>query len=928
MRKILLFAVALLMAFTAQAEEKKEKKERKAELYGQAFDSFTRVGVKAFVMLMREDSTVVDTVTCTTYDKGRNSYYQFAVPFKEGKYILKATAEGYEDLLVDYTLKSRRHNQQFPLPELLMKRKAWKSVNLDGVVVKGTRVQIAYRGDTIVYDASAFNLPEGSMLDALIRQLPGAELKDNGDIYVNGKKVDYLTLNGSDFFKGENKVMLDNLPYYTVKDIKVYNKMTEKSEMIGRDVEQRDYVMDVSLKREYARGYIANAEAGIGTENRWTGRLFGLYYDDRTRVSVFGNANNVNETREPGSDGEWSPSKVSRSLVTTRQAGLHLETSDKEKKVKERLDVKVGWDDNDSESRNLRETFATSGNIFRRSQSVSTSDNFNMSLTNQLRINKWGSSYLSMRYSKSDNAWQSADSTYSDVLTNRSTGIGFGKRETFSLNGYVSLSKSWETGDWLSFSFQPYVNISKPDVQHSIDRTYYAQTDKHELRNNYSDSYNKSYSGYFGLSYNYQLPDFWNIDMGLSYQYQNQDNKNDRFRLDSLGSDSPYDQLGVLPSSRDSLLMAMDSQNSYEMQMTKQRYRAQIGFYRSNDDMYFSVSLPISYYKEKMDYARAVLDTTARRSYSMFAPSILFRTYGKKKLEFHYYMNTEKPEFSTLMPIYDNSNPLAMRINNPDVKDRTEHDLAVRLNIKCDSIDLSYWVRLVANIRHNAWGTRTNYNTRTGAYTYMTDNIGKANWFGELSAGANGSFDKKKRLRYSIDGRAKYERSVDFDVAYDDEPVALSKVNTVITSGTAKLTYKLGKLTVGAIGKLTSRHSSGNRENFQRLNVYDYQYGMNVQYTVPVLNVNVATDLNNFSRRGYGTSDMNTDELIWNAQLSRSFLKGKLIAKLTAYDLLKKLSTTSYNVNAQGRTETWYRSVPRYVMFTLAYRFNKQPEKK
>lgn len=103
---------------------------------------------------------------------------------------------------------------------------------------------------------------------------------------------------------------------------------------------------------------------------------------------------------------------------------------------------------------------------------------------------------------------------------------------------------------------------------------------------------------------------------------------------------------------------------------------------------------------------------------------------------------------------------------------------------------------------------------------------------------------------------------------------------------------------------------------------------MNVQYTVPVLNVNVATDLNNFSRRGYGTSDMNTDELIWNAQMSRSFLKGKLIAKLTAYDLLKKLSTTSYNVNAQGRTETWYRSVPRYVMFTLAYRFNKQPEKK
>ncbi len=45
-------------------------------------------------------------------------------------------------------------------------------------------------GDTLVYDASAFNLPEGSMLDDLIRQLPGAELRENGEILVNGRKVD------------------------------------------------------------------------------------------------------------------------------------------------------------------------------------------------------------------------------------------------------------------------------------------------------------------------------------------------------------------------------------------------------------------------------------------------------------------------------------------------------------------------------------------------------------------------------------------------------------------------------------------------------------------------------------------------------------------------------------------------------------------
>ncbi len=86
---------------------------------------------------------------------------------------------------------------------------------MDGVEIKATKIQMVYRGDTLVYDATAFVLPEGSMLDGLIRQLPGAELSSEGEITINGKKVDNLTLNGKDFFKGDNKVMLENLTYGT-----------------------------------------------------------------------------------------------------------------------------------------------------------------------------------------------------------------------------------------------------------------------------------------------------------------------------------------------------------------------------------------------------------------------------------------------------------------------------------------------------------------------------------------------------------------------------------------------------------------------------------------------------------------------------------------------------------------------------------------
>lgn len=87
-----------------------------------------------------------------------------------------------------------------------------------------------------MYDAAAFNVLEGAMLDALVKQLPGAELKSDGEVLINGEKVDYITLNGNDFFKGKNKVILENMPYFTVRELKAYHKdpPTEFNSLIKR----------------------------------------------------------------------------------------------------------------------------------------------------------------------------------------------------------------------------------------------------------------------------------------------------------------------------------------------------------------------------------------------------------------------------------------------------------------------------------------------------------------------------------------------------------------------------------------------------------------------------------------------------------------------------------------------------------------------
>ena len=255
------------------------------EIVGEIEDDFLKTplsGVK--VSILNPDSTVVVDSAKTVDFIDRNGkllqvMFSAAVKAEKRDYLVHATLPGYTDVWKPVSVLLPE-NSSVRLEEPIKMRKE-RNLALDEVVVKATKVKMYYKGDTLVYDADAFKLPDGSMLDALIRQLPGVTMNDGGEIFVNGRRVDELLLGSRTFFRGNKKVLMENLPYYTVKNLKVYEKQTDKSEALGYDVEPRKYVMDVNLKNEYSQGYIANVEAAGGTEDRWLGRGFLLGFADR-----------------------------------------------------------------------------------------------------------------------------------------------------------------------------------------------------------------------------------------------------------------------------------------------------------------------------------------------------------------------------------------------------------------------------------------------------------------------------------------------------------------------------------------------------------------------------------------------------------------------------------------------------------------------
>lgn len=200
------------------------------------------------------------------------------------------------------------------------------------------------------------------------------------------------------------------------------------------------------------------------------------------------------------------------------------------------------------------------------------------------------------------------------------------------------------------------------------------------------------------------------------------------------------------------------------------------------------------------------------------------------------------------------------------------------------------------------------------------------NWNASFNVSFVQPIDHPRRLTLTARTGVDFTHSVDFYTAYDNEAMQLSRVNTLLTQQYLQLVYQVGRVTVDVNGKLQWRNASFNLDRATR-NIYDLDYGATLNCTLP-LAITLATDVKMYSRRGYGSDFYDTNDLIWNASLARSFVKGRLTLKLRVFDLLHQLTNVRYAINAQGRTETWQNSIPSYAMLSVAYKLMKRPKPK
>lgn len=899
--------------------------ERAPYLIVDIVDSYSRELIMgAQVDLLRPDSTLIKTYWADkdiNYENRKANLHIDSIPRSGG--FLYITHEGYYPVYVPVPQIGPREQRAIIKPIRLTRIPFYKPKELEELTVTASRVKMVVKGDTITYNADAFALAQGSMLDGLIDQLPGAELKCDGRIFINGEFVQDLLVNGDNFFKGDPKIALENLPAYMVKDIQVYHRNDMREE---RQLKDLPLVMDVRLKKQFHAGWIANAEAGYGTADRYLGRLFAMLFTRDSRLAIVGNANNTNDDRKPGQTDNWNPNWQTAGRAEILTGGIDYLWNSRLRIWKVEANLMAKEKRSLIEKTSISERYLEGGNLFSSSVSSAESRQFRISSDDRVqlytpRVRLFLAPKFSYERTKTNESENSTTET-SQTLLNSLDETGLVYNRTWNVG-----SKFW--GYWIlpmrpeQINFSSSVDWTKSNRESTRLRELFfpQESDMGEATSPMEFMPEKKLTAMATVSY--QTPSFknhiFNASLYAEYNYNHSRIHSTRdYYLRQVEDE-------VLPSVSESLQNSgFVPSNSYDYVMNEDKHTLKLRFgsffphlYKKRYQPNMSIEANITYAPGHISYNQFNQTYSARRHPFYIDPKIWFEIGDVGWITYRYYASL--PGLRNLLEVTDAANPLYIYLGNPDLKTTRTHEIKFKLYDlfdKVPSLEISY------NKYDNMIAQSADYNMVTGVTTYKHVNV-NGNWDVSAKILAPYCFIKMGKWQPDFELRALYQNSVDLIGLY------LSTVRNFNLGGKMKLTYKiLDGMEITANGNAEWRKVTSPMENFNPISAVDFDYGLVFRAAKLPWNMSVTTDLMMHSRRGYSDSRLNTNNLVWNARLAKSILHGNLTFALDGFDILGQLSNVQLTMNSQGRTEARYNTLPRYAMLHVIYRLNIQPKKK
>ena len=965
MRRIIFLSLVWMMATLGWGQNRK--------ISGQVVDRDTKDPIPQVTIQLLSAADSAFVAGALTEDDGA-----FRLNASEnGRYILRFTSVGYQREHRNITIKDTAN---VDLGTVVMGADA---IMLKNTTVTAQAVRVTVVEDTTIYNAAAYRTPEGSVVEELVKKLPGAEVSDDGTVTINGKRVKKVKVDGKEFMTGDTKTAMKNLPTSIVDKVKTYDERSDLARITGIEDDEETTVLDFGLKEGMHRGTFGNVDLGLGTKKRYSGRAMGSYMNRKSRIIGLGSANNVGDRGFPGGGGGGRFGGGQNGLNASKTAGLNFNHESGQRKGQRgsalQTDASLQWNHNDGDrfSTTSTQNFVATSGAFSNSQSQNFSRSNN--IQGQMRL-EWTPDTLwnvnmraNVNYSDNDGHTTSQNASY-NMNPYDQEGITDPLAQQEELERIDKMMVNARNNNSVSYSDNLTANISmmvnrrlNPYGRNVTLRgdAGYGNNESKSLSENAVELYQvKNYletgdSTYVTRRYNLTPTKNWNYSLQatysepltrrmflqFNYQFRYRYNKSDRSTYDFSsnnplmagtmlgpnqpgsifegwnelygGWDSYFKQLGhpVDYYESDSLSRFSEYKNYiHDLRVTlriiQPKYQLSAGVLIQPQRTHFVQR----YYGHDADTVRNVLN---------IAPTMNFRYRWnrQKQLRVEYRGSSSQPSMGDLLDITDDSNPLDVTKGNPGLKPSFTH----RFNLRFNNFIQSHTRFINANASwsatRNSISNKVTYNALTGGRITQPENI-NGNWNASAGITYNQSVDSAGVWNISTATNYSYNHYVAYVTLGRN---ASSERNTTYTSSISErlqLSMRKDWFEVTLDGSCSYNHTRNLLQETGNLDTWQFSYGGSLNLYAP-WGMSLSTDMHNQSRRGYSDATLNTNELIWNAQLSQSFLKGKpLTVMLQFYDILHQMSNFSRTINAMRRSDTSYNSINSYAMLHVVYRLN------
>ena len=897
------------------------------------------------IQLLKTDSTYVSGAISN--EKG---LFHLNAP-ANGKYLLKISSVGYKTTVKRVQIAD---DKNLAMGNVVLGADA---IMLKGAVVTAMAQKVNLKEDTFVYNSAAYRTPEGSVVEELVKRLPGAEVSDDGTIKINGKEVKKILVDGKEFMTGDTKTALKNLPTSIIDKIKAYDEKSDLSKVTGIDDGEEQTVLDFGVKKGMNKGLISNIDLGVGNESRYSMRGMGGYFNNNNRFMLFANANNTSD-RGFGGGGLGRGFGGANGLNASKMIGANYNY---ELKNKFKFNTSLRWNHSDGDvwSSRSSENFMGSSSSFSNSlsQSFSRSNSWNGNIRLEWMPDSMTNILFrpSISWSSSDGLSGSQSASYNkdpytittkdplseegieemekaEAMVNSQLTNGITYSDNNNINGMLQVNrKLGNKGRNITFRVDAkYTDNDSKSISLNNAKLYLVQTaegkDSTYQTNRYNLTPSKNYSYAGQLTYSEPLwkATFLQFSYKFTYSYSKSDRSTYDFSKYAMSGDHEYRGwdsylnpfAGHLNDYRDDNLSRFSEYRNYNHDI-----QVMMRFIRQKYNLNFGVMVQPQQSKYIQDYQGVHVDTV--RNVVNVSPTLDFRYRFSKmsNLRINYRGTTSQPSISQLLDITDNSDPLNISMGNPGLKPSFTQNFRLFYNNFVQNHNKGIMTFVNFSTTNNSISNKVTYDETTGGRITRPENI-NGNWNAMGAFIFNCSIDSAGVWNINTGAHANYNNYVSY-LSLDKKSDSQKNTTRSITwRQNLSFSYRNDWAEFSLDGTLTYNKAKNKLQPTSNLETWQFSYGPSMTLTAPWgTSLNSSLSIN--SRRGYNDSSMNTDEFVWNAQLSQGFLKGKpLTIMLQFYDLLRQQSTFSRAISATSRTDTEYNAINSYAMLHVVYRLN------